>query len=260
VTDATQAAPVEGAAFSFRGPVPQSVALLGLGPSLDAYTGIVKRAGGRRAVYDETWCINGLGDTFACDRIWHMDDVRIQELRAAAKPDSNIAAMLKWMKTHPGPIYTSRAHPDYPGLVEFPLAEAIATFRHPYFNSTAAYAVAFAMLIGVKKLAIFGFDFTYANAHHAEQGRACVEFWLGRATELGMSIAIPKVSSLMDQCNTQEQRLYGYDSEAIEFEWQGQELHLNRTPREVLPTAEEIEARYDHTAHPNPLVSGSIAP
>jgi hypothetical protein len=43
-----------------------------------------------------------------------MDDVRIQEIRAAARPESNIATMLGWMRKHPGPIYTSRLHPDYP--------------------------------------------------------------------------------------------------------------------------------------------------
>jgi SAM-dependent methyltransferase len=58
----------------------------------------------RRLKYcDEVWTINALGDVLACDRVFHMDDVRIQEIRAAAEPDSNIAAMLAWMKTAPGP-------------------------------------------------------------------------------------------------------------------------------------------------------------
>src|SRR5690349_20483929 len=97
------------------------VVLLALGPSVSTYLEIVKRAGGRAKFCDEVWTINALGDVFACDRVFHMDDVRIQEIRAAANPDSNIATMLKWMKVHPGPIYTSRPHEDYPGLVAFPL-------------------------------------------------------------------------------------------------------------------------------------------
>ena len=70
------------------------IAILGLGPSVRQYMELTKRAGGRSAFCTETWGINALGDVFACDRIFHMDDVRIQEIRAAAKPDSNIARML----------------------------------------------------------------------------------------------------------------------------------------------------------------------
>src|SRR5213593_3221894 len=89
---------------------PQHVAILGLGPSVGQYLEITKRLGGRRKFCDEVWGINGLGDVFRCDRIFHMDDVRIQEIRAEAAPESNIAAMLRWMRQHPGPIYSSRKH------------------------------------------------------------------------------------------------------------------------------------------------------
>jgi hypothetical protein len=40
-----------------------------------------------------------------------------------------------------------------------------------YFNNTAAYAVAYAVHIGVKKITLFGCDYTYPNAHDAEKGR-----------------------------------------------------------------------------------------
>jgi hypothetical protein len=106
------------------------VAILGMGPSVNQYLEHTKRLGGRRAYCDETWCINALGDVFACDRVFHMDDVRIQQIRADAKPESNIARMLDWLKTTKTPVVTSRAHPDYPSLEEFPLAEALdAAFR-----------------------------------------------------------------------------------------------------------------------------------
>jgi len=237
--------------------VPQHVALLGLGPSCDAFTGLAKRAGGRHAFCDEVWCINALGDVIACDRVFHMDDVRIQEIRAAARPQSNIARMLEWLRTHPGPVYTSRGHPDYPGLVEFPLAEVIARYPFAYFNSTAAYAVAFALYLGVKKLSVFGFDFTYQNAHHAERGRACVEWWLGFAAAHGMSISLPHQTSLMDRCNPEAERLYGYDTLTVDIKRDGPETTVTYTPKDVLPTADEVEAAYDHTNHPNPLASAA---
>lgn len=237
-------------------PAPDHVAILGMGPSLDQYTGLCKRAGGRTAYCNETWGINAVADVLTCDRVFHMDDVRIQEIRAAAKPQSNIAAMLEWLKRHPGPVYTSRSHPDYPGLVDYPL-EAVLNALPPfgYFNSTAAYAVAFAIYLGVKKISLFGFDFTYQNAHHAEKGRACVEFWLGVAVAKGITVSMGNASSLMDACEPIAKRLYGYDTVDVAINADADGIHIGYTERAELPTADEIEAAYDHSAHPNPLVA-----
>jgi len=158
------------------------IAILGLGPSLDQYLEHTKRLGGRSRFCDETWAINALGNVFDCDLIFHMDDVRIQEIRAEAAPASNIAAMLEWLKTSRVPVITSRAHPDYPALVDFPLEDVLNHLGHDYFNNTAAYAVALAIHIGATKISLFGMDYTYPNVHDAEKGRACVEFWRRRCS------------------------------------------------------------------------------
>lgn len=236
--------------------MPKHVAILGLGPSLTQYLEITKRLGGRSRFCDEVWSINALGDVFASDVVFHMDDVRIQEIRAAALPESNIASLLHWLKRHPGPVITSRAHPDYPGLIEFPLQDVLNDLGHDYFNSTAAYAIAFAIHIGVEKISVFGMDFTYPDAHDAEKGRACVEFWLGTAAARGIKIALPKTTTLMDAMHTRAARLYGYDTQDVVFVMQPDgQLKLEFTERETLPTAAEIEDAYDHSAHPNALVS-----
>lgn len=237
--------------------IPKHVVILGLGPSLESYVDLVKRLGGRRAFADEVWGINAVGDVVQCDRIFHMDDVRVQEIRAAARPKSNIAAMLEWMKRHSGPIYTSVPHPDYPGCVAFPLQDVINSCGWAYFNSTAAYAVAYAVHIGVEKLSLFGMDFTYPKAHDAEKGRGCVEFHLGIAAARGIRIGLPSVTSLMDSCAPIDERVYGYDGVSLEMEeHEGGDVTVTMTPKESLPTAEEIERRYDHARHPNPLVKG----
>jgi hypothetical protein len=230
------------------------ISILGLGPSVKQYLELTKRFGGRRAFCDETWGINALGDVFACDKIFHMDDVRIQEIRAAAKPDSNIAQMLRWLKTTTTPVITSRAHPDYPALKEFPLAEVLNQYPLGYFNSTAAYAIAYALHVGAMKITCFGMDFTYADVHDAEKGRACVEFWLGMAAMRGVQISMPKTTSLMDACNAQDERFYGYDCVHLDIERIDGEIVVNFTEREKFATAEEVERRYDHSAHPNALV------
>jgi len=225
------------------------ICILGMGPSLDQYTDQVKRAGGRSAFCDEVWAINALGDVFACDLVFHMDDIRIQEIRAAARPASNIARMVDWIKTSTTPVVTSRAHPDYPALVPFPLEDVLNNLGHDYFNNTAAYAIAFAIHIGATKISCFGMDFTYPNAHDAEKGRACVEFWLGYAHARGIKLGLPQTSTLMDSMFPKAARLYGYDTVDVAFNIGADGvLALDFKERDTLPTAAEIEVNYDHSA------------
>ena len=234
---------------------PRSVAILGLGLTLHTYVNLAKGLGGRKKIADEVWGINALGDVIACDRVFHMDDVRVQEIRAAADPAGNIAAMLSWLKTHPGPVITSQRHPDYPGLVEFPLAAVLNSCAgQQYMNTTAACAIAYAIHIGVQKIMCFGMDFTLPNSYHAEQGRACVEFWLGFARARGIEIATSKDSSLLDACEPFERRIYGYDAVHLKISGEPGKLKVKMTPRDALPSAAEIEHRYDHSRHPNPLM------
>jgi len=232
-----------------RGKNERHIAILGLGPSLDQYLDITKRLGGRAAFCDEVWAINALGNVVDCDLVFHMDDIRIQLIRAEARPASNIAEMTKWIKTSKVPVVTSRTHPDYPALVEFPLEDVLNHLGHDYFNNTAAYAVALAIHTGATKISCFGMDYTYANTHDAEKGRACVEFWLGAAHARGIEIKLPKTTTLMDSVCGREARLYGYDTVDIEFNMQADgHLALDFKERDTLPTAAEIEANYDHSA------------
>ena len=239
-----------------REAAPEHVVILGLGPSLESYVDRVKRMGGRHAFADEVWGVNAVGGVLQCDRVFHMDDVRIQEIRAAAQPQSNIARMLEWLRKHPGPVYTSRPHPDYPGLVAYPLQDVVNSCGWSYFNSTVAYAVAYAVHIGVKQISLFGLDFTYADSHKSEKGRGCVEFHLGIAAARGIKIGFPENTSLMDSIAPIEERIYGYDT--LELDLVGGEddgpVEIRMTPRERFPTAEEIEQRYDHNRSPNPLM------
>ena len=242
--------------------VPEHVCILGLGPSVTGFFELTRRMGGASAWCDEVWGINSLGDVLRCDRVFHMDDVLVQERRAALDPDGNIAAMVRWLKTHPGPIYTSVPRPGYPGMVAFPLEEVLnggldSNGGAPYFNSTAAYAIAYAVHIGVKRLSLFGLDYTMPNRHSAEQGRACCEFWLGIAAARGIEITVTGDSSLMDACADDRDRLYGYDCVDVHLDDPGDgSVKVRLTEREDIPSAEEIEARYDHSKHPNPLMKG----
>jgi len=231
------------------------ISIVGLGPSSSDYVDRCKRLGGRHAYCDETWVINSFGDVLSADMIFHMDDVRIQEIRAKDDPKSNIAAMLPWLKMTETPVMTSIAHQNYPGAIEFPLEKVINEFPCGYFNSTAAYAVAYAIYIGATKISLWGIDFTYPNAHDAEKGRACVEWWLGVAASRGIEIAIPKTSSLMDALSPMEKRFYGYDCVNMGIKrYDDGIIRVTLSEKSEMPTAEVIERNYSHQVHPNPLV------
>jgi len=251
----------EAAPGNWRGG-PEHVTIVGLGPSCAQFFEMTRRLGGNSAYCDEVWGINAIGDVLRCDRIFHMDDLLVQEARANANPGGNIAAMVRWLKTHPGPVYTSIVREGYPGLVAFPLEEVLNA-RHdgnggaPYFNSTAAYAVAYAIHIGVQKISLFGLDYTLANAHKAEQGRACVEFWLGIAAARGIEIVVPDRSSLLDACAPEAERLYGYDCADVILADREDGGVTVRMVEKAPPTAAEIEARYDHAKHPNRLMQAA---
>jgi hypothetical protein len=230
---------------------PEHVVLLALGPSSMGWNRVAEMHGGRRHFCDEVWTVNTYGDVFAHDLLWHMDDVRIQEARAKAGNDK-IGKMLAWMKTHDKPIMTSRAHPDYPMLREFPLEDVINALNIPYFNGTTAYAVAYAIYSGVKKLTLFGLDFTYPNAHDAEKGRACVEFWCGQAMARGMDIQAADISTILDANMSVSDRLYGYDTVNVSIDVGANgKAKVRFTEKSEVVSAEEIEKRYDHTRLPD---------
>ena len=79
------------------------------------------------------------------------------------------------------------------------------------------------------------------------------------AVERGIKLAVPKASSLLDACNSQAERFYGYDCVdlAIKREENGM-IVVSYTPKAEFPTAEEIEERYDHSQPtvPQHLITG----
>jgi hypothetical protein len=225
------------------------VAIVAMGPSADAYARHCAMSGSRLTQFDETWTVNCFGSIFHADRTFHMDDVRIQEIRAAGG-NQLIANTLKWLKEYRGTVYTSRAHPDYPCLVDFPLEEVLnSTGNMVYFNSTPAYAIALAIHMKVSRISIYGMDYTFNDKYRAERGRSCIEYWIGRATERGIEIAVPGETCLMD--TNRPDKLYGYDTRLVSGMLQPDgSVKLKFTERETLPTAEQIEAAYSTECGP----------
>lgn len=216
------------------------VALVALGHSCTNYMELAFGVGGRKRIWDETWGVNAAGDVIHCDRIFHMDDLRIQEARAAAG-NEKIKAMIEWMKTTDTPIITSRKYEDYPTLVEYPLEQVVNALGSTYFNNTVPYAIAYAAYIGVKDLYLYGVDYAFPSAF--ETGRGCCEYWLRAFQERGGQIHVGLGSNLMDGFNHVP---YGYDTQDVKYSVADGHVTVTKTDKEKIPTAEEIEDRYDH--------------
>lgn len=224
---------------------PKSVAIVAMGASHRSYTGLASSLGNNRRLVDQVWAINAMGTVIQHDLLFHMDDCKVQEARAVAQPEGNIAGMVEWLKDHPNFI-TSKEYPDYPGANAFPLQQAIDTYGHAYFNSTVAYALVFAMMTGFNIIHLYGCDYSYSSSHKAEKGRACLEFWIGIACSQGIHIHVAGDSTLMDSNSPVEEKIYGYDAYHLSLtsDEESGKLVVNAEDRESLPTAEEIEQRY----------------
>jgi hypothetical protein len=215
---------------------PEHVAIVGLGPSAHHYIDIVEAHGGRHACFDETWVINTYGDVLAHDRVFHMDDIRFT-LRDS---DPKIVAMTKWLRTHPGPVYTSRPHEDFPGMVAYPLEAVLNDAGFGYLNNSVAYAVAFALHLKVPELSLFGCDYAYGEALHEGKGRACTEYWLGVACARGMKIMISDRSTLLDS-NEPSRRFYGYEAVKVDVSEKDGKVSVGFTPRKAVKALVDLE-------------------
>lgn len=226
---------------------PKRVAIVGLGPTSANYVQDVDRVGDRYKLFDETWTFNSYCNVIESDRLFHMDDVLVQERRAKAG-HTRVAGMLEAMKRYKGPIYTCFAEPEYPTAVDYPLAQVIERFNSLYFTTTPPYALAYAGYIGVEKVNIYGCDYTWEGQASAEAGRACMEYWVGRMHGIGMVVNVHPHSTLMDarRSRRDDLKLYGYDRVKVSLK-QVDEQRLGLVMEEKeLPTVQEIEERYSH--------------
>ena len=183
----------------------KTVAIVGMGKSWFDYN-LAKSHG---AHFDEVWAINAVGSVIFHDRVFMMDPPSrfFDTDDAGGQTDS----MSKLLKDHDGPIYTCELDDRCKGGVLYPIEEVLKACGCHYLNNTVSYAVAFAIWNKVSAIKLFGIDFGYkGNMYFAEAGRASVEFWLGKAMNLGIQVEVAHSSYLLDTAIPQDEKLYGY--------------------------------------------------
>lgn len=236
--------------------VPAKVAIVALGPSSLRYIQQAAMHGSTKQ-YDEVWTVNSYVDVIRSDRLFHMDDFLVQERRAVK--NQRIANMLEGIKRYKGPVITCRPLERYPSSVEFPLGPVIQEFGACYFANTVPYMLAYAGWLGVQELHLFGCDYSWPNRMQAEAGRACTEYWLGQLNARGIVTLVDSTSTLMDAqtYSGSVKPLYGYsDGHTVELvRVDDSRVKLTITPKAEadLPTAEAVEAKYDHGENLGPM-------
>ena len=75
----------------------------------------------------------------------------------------------------------------------YPIEEIIKHFRTQFFSNTVCYMIAYALLLGYKKLRFYGIDMLTHTSYIAEKG--AVEFWMGVAKGMGVEVINTKTSA-----------------------------------------------------------------
>ncbi len=183
----------------------KTVAIVGLGISQVDFA--IGQQNGQ--TWDEVWCINSAGGTYPCDKIFMLDP-------ASRFFDSNDAglqteSMVKLLRETEVPVYTCELDERIKNPIRYPVEEVCNVTKCAYMNTTVAFAVAYALYMKVKRIDLFGIDFSYKeNLHFAEAGRACVEFWISKCMENGIEVGVSGRSTLLDNNMPATHKLYGF--------------------------------------------------
>ena len=113
---------------------------------------------------------------------------------------------LAWMRALPVPIFVPDDLLDLgPHTVRFPL-EAVLQVGPGPFACTFAYQIAYALLVGVREVGLFGIDLAYGDRRERTVEWASVNWWMGYAVARGMIFHLPPGSRL-----GQHPYRYGFD-------------------------------------------------
>ena len=161
------------------------------------------------------WTINGAWVYHPLSTLgFLMDDHRFH--REATHPQA------KWydglMKKGHVPIMTSKAYPDYPAMVEYPLKEVIMKFKTLHFGETVDYMIALAGLFEVSKIIFLGCDYNMADRYPGE--RAGTEYWIGKVEEHGIECDASQCMNLMKPSpweSVYHPRFYGFGADNFPY-------------------------------------------
>jgi hypothetical protein len=201
--------------WHWTGPTPESVLIVALGPTkLDLLEMTTAHQPPAEVMdCDEVWGINAgcnhLAGRVAYDVLWVMDHLEGEERRLPQYGDY----LRRWLDRHPkSALVTSEAGAwsDLRRVHEYPLHWVVESLgsANAYFHNSVPYLLAYACAIGVKRIVIWGADYSHEASKRREEDRANAEYWIGFCRARGMEVFLPSTTTL---CNTHRQPwFYGY--------------------------------------------------
>lgn len=167
-----------------------SVAIVGFGPTRDQAPWTDKAGW-------ELWICNRLGlqpGVTRFDRHWDPHPFTWNERHFTA---DLWKGYLEWFKQDHGDslIYVPESS-DFPNAVPFPVQEIVNFTGRRYFTSAISYQIAFATMLGAKRIGLWGIDFKSDTEYAFE--RACAEYHLGIAQGRGIEIVFPAGAAMLN--------------------------------------------------------------
>jgi len=163
--------------------------------------------------FDEVWSLNAavhwMDGRVRFDTLFVLDYLDGER----AKYPGYVEAIEHWAARHQAPVITSiaGASAEKPHIYEYPLGEVIAAAgktAHLYLHNSIPMIIAYALMLGVEELQIWGADYSHEATKRREEDRACAEYWIGYAAAKGMRIQAAPQSTLLN--SNQPPRVYGY--------------------------------------------------
>lgn len=185
---------------------PEKIAILALGPSHQEYMRAMLTTGADPLPFDEVWTVNHGMRAFRADVAFDMHEARY----LSDKGNPQHTYHREMVKAFKGPVLMTVPYKGIKNCLAYPLQDLI-NFIGPnnvYLNNTIPYMLAYAHMIGVKDIGLFGADYHYPGVPAEENGKACTEFWVGFLRGRGVEVRIASSSTLTDA--NQERPLYGY--------------------------------------------------
>jgi len=108
---------------------------------------------------------------------------------------------MDFLSAFDGNVWLQKEIPEIPNGKRFPLEEISTASGSSYFTSTFSYQLGLAWYQHVveknpiKRLYVYGVNLSSVDEYIHQ--KSCVEYWLGRLEEAGVSIVIPDGSSLL---------------------------------------------------------------
>lgn len=228
---------------------PKTVAILGCGPTNSTWHASRFTYEPQTPAVEEVWAVNKGLRTQRADLVFILDDL-VGEARRSPEYADDIRKLTVPVVTSTVDDAVRRLFPNV-HLIEYPVERIIWTLgmrilaarahrerilERPdlvykfgmegfyYLHNSIPMMLAFALVMGVKGIQLFGVDYTFPGQDVREDDRACCEFWVGALRMAGVEVLTCSGTTLL---NTRRQPwIYGY----------GQ-----RPPVVRVPTREQLE-------------------